>query len=674
MELADVINRSVIANASFKETGKMVLDAYFKLAPFLAGRFHVFVEGRHFRKVHEKYNAHFQKSFLRKTGLPFNEFIPALRNSKTLMHAVKSGKLLARRGERTIRTLFAEQLNKRGHEPELKKFVDALKFRSVIIVPLMSGENLFGLVTLAGDRRLTDATLSRLKRFTRSITAAVAKTAAEDEARRQKEFNREVLESLPADLALFDENHRYIYVNPKAIADKTVRKWIIGKDDFDYCALRGIDESLAVRRRHRFVEALKGRTNQFWVDVHRTASGEERHIMRMFHPIFENDQFKYMVGYGVDITERVRAEDENRMLAGVVENSNDAIISTSIDGIVLTWNSGAEQLLGYPASEAIGKTIARIIPHDKMEELNTIRNRVRSGLAQSLQTSRLHRNGTRVEVSLSLFPLCDEFGNINALSAILRDIREQKRIEEEHVKLIRDLTHKYNELMQFNYIVSHNLRAPVTKILGLANVLKMPLSTDEKEKLTNHLFQSVEAMDVLIRDLGAILAARSPIHEKIESFTLLSVLENVKDNLERLANESNAEINIHVDPTADHITSIKSYIQSILFNLISNSIKYKARYRDPVIHISAKRKGPKIVIRVEDNGQGIDTEKYKDQLFGLYKRFSNDAEGKGLGLHMTKTQIESLGGEIFVESEPGKGSVFTISLPEAEAFIPVESA
>jgi signal transduction histidine kinase len=120
---------------------------------------------------------------------------------------------------------------------------------------------------------------------------------------------------------------------------------------------------------------------------------------------------------------------------------------------------------------------------------------------------------------------------------------------------------------------------------------------------------------------------------------------------------------VQIAPEAAEIFSIKSYIKSILYNLVNNAIKYRSSGKDPLIEIGISKANEQIEIRVQDNGIGIDLVKYGHDIFGLYKRFHPSFEGKGLGLNMTKVQVESLGGSIQIASQPGEGTLFTICLP-----------
>jgi signal transduction histidine kinase len=218
--------------------------------------------------------------------------------------------------------------------------------------------------------------------------------------------------------------------------------------------------------------------------------------------------------------------------------------------------------------------------------------------------------------------------------------------------------------MQFNYIVSHNLRSPVANILGMVEVLRLPEMTEEdKESCIDHIFTAVNRMDYVIKDLNAILETRSALNEKKEPVSLLLVLENLKATLQKQIDDSGTELHIRIGEDAESLFTIRGYLESILYNLISNAIKYKSAERRPVIEFVTRRRDDAVWITVTDNGVGIDLKKFGKQVFGLYKRFNTDVEGKGLGLYMTRTQVETLGGKISVHSTPDNGSTFTVQLP-----------
>lgn len=234
--------------------------------------------------------------------------------------------------------------------------------------------------------------------------------------------------------------------------------------------------------------------------------------------------------------------------------------------------------------------------------------------------------------------------------------------ELENTKILKELSNRYNDLQQFSYIVSHNLRAPIANILGLAALLNES-NEEEKIKVVKYIYDSVLKIDDLIKDLNAVLTTRSNVEANKENIKIVNLLNNIFGTFYNQIDNSDAIISIKIEENAKEIITVKSYLESILYNLISNSIKYKSSSRKLKIDISGKIIKDKYIFTISDNGIGIDLDLNRKYLFGLYKRFNFEKEGKGLGLHMVKTQVDAIGGEITVESELNEGTAFSIILP-----------
>src|SRR5690606_4952931 len=273
-------------------------------------------------------------------------------------------------------------------------------------------------------------------------------------------------------------------------------------------------------------------------------------------------------------------------------------------------------------------------------------------------TTRIYRTrhastGEFVWLEDYVVPVADDNGLVKELFGSVRDVTAQKATEEARETLIKELSNKYNELMQFNYIVSHNLRAPVAHIKGLSALLDTNMPQDELGRTFEYIQEAADSMDDLLKDLNVILSTRSMLNEKVEPFSLTQVINTVASNLQHEVEQSKAVIEVDIAPGADDIVSIKSYIQSTFYNLIANAIKYRDEERPLLIKINGHRINHRTVIVVTDNGLGIDLETNASRIFGLYSRFHPNHEGKGLGLYMTKTQIELLNGTIDVKSKVG---------------------
>lgn len=231
--------------------------------------------------------------------------------------------------------------------------------------------------------------------------------------------------------------------------------------------------------------------------------------------------------------------------------------------------------------------------------------------------------------------------------------RELEDIVEERTK---DLLQYIQQLEQFAFISSHNLRAPIARILGLGNLLEMN-GLEDSETIHKALIVCARDLDTVIKDLNAVLDIRQNNQIDLVQVMLSEEMQKVRSSLSNqiIANEALIHENFS---EVDQVKSFRPYLQSILINLISNGLKYRRPDVSPVITIKSQYKKNFVCIQVSDNGMGIDLEKYRDKLFMMYKRFHSHVEGKGLGLYMVKTQIETMGGKIEIESEVNSGTTF----------------
>ncbi len=257
--------------------------------------------------------------------------------------------------------------------------------------------------------------------------------------------------------------------------------------------------------------------------------------------------------------------------------------------------------------------------------------------------------------------------NEKAILSIVMDITDQKKAEEERNEMIAHMVSRTKDLEQFSYIVSHNLRSPVSNIIGISDLLLM----DQRDKMEENglipmLSNSAIKLDTVIKDLNTILQVKNELNETKVVVKFSELIADINISIDQLLKDQ--EITIISDFSAvDELFTIKSYLFSIFFNLISNSIKYRQPNIAPIIEVSSKL-GPNTTELVfKDNCLGIDLKHKGDQIFGLYKRFHYHTEGKGMGLFMVKTQVETLNGRISVESEINKGTTFKIVFDNLES-------
>ena len=493
-------------------------------------------------------------------------------------------------------------------------------------------------------------------------------------------FIKGVLDSMSSPIAVIDESGLIIAVNTswRQFAEENGHKnpdlVCEGSNYFAACENAAKSGDISSGRALEGIKSvLQGELTTFQLEYPCDSPTEKRWFI-LYISSYKSDQKKVVIRH-VDITERKKNEllihKSQEKYQRVVENISDGIIIVSATGKVLFTNNRIPELFGFEPEDLKNIDLAQLLASDNRESLS---KRFYERLEEKDAPEVFEFKGLRKNGVLRWFEahasLIREEGSVKSVQYVLRDITDSKNyLTELHLKekqleqLVTELTMKYNELMQFNYIVSHNLRAPIANILGLARIINASSVTEEEKPIIlQQILHVTTKMDDLIKDLNLILSARSDLGQKKEKVEISEIFESILSILENQIKQADCKITLSIDKNAGSIFTIKSYFESILFNLISNAIKFRT-YKYPEITISAQRTDSFLTVCVKDNGIGIDLSKHGQYLFGLYKRFNNSLEGKGLGLHMTKIQVEMLGGSIWADSTPGVGSSFFIKLP-----------
>ena len=354
-----------------------------------------------------------------------------------------------------------------------------------------------------------------------------------------KEFYESILNNIPTDIVVFDSEHRYLFANPGAIKNEEYRKYIIGKDDFEYAAYRNRDPKLAVARRAQFLD---------------------------------------------------------------VKNSGKAI--------------------GWEESQ-------------KDPEGNTI--------------TFLRR----------MFPMHDEQGNFIMVIGFGIDITERKLLEEKQSRIMEQLAIQNTQLIDFCNVVSHNLRGPLINMAMLAEFIQEEENMEEQKLMVSKLEPVIDNLKNTFNELVESIQIRQDSSIGLDKLNFSSCLQETIDALYEEITKVKAKIVVDFDD-APMVLYPHKYLASIFYNLISNAIKYQSPERQLSVNLASKVIEGNILLTIEDNGLGIDLLKHKDNIFKIGKVFHRHPDAKGLGLFMTKTQVEAMGGKIWVESEPDKGAKFSI--------------
>ena len=359
-----------------------------------------------------------------------------------------------------------------------------------------------------------------------------------------------------------------------------------------------------------------------------------------------------------DVTERRQAEEaQQQHLASIVESSDDAIISKDMNGIIQTWNRGAERIFGYTAGEAVGRHISLLSAPGDKDELPDILERISRGeRVDHYQTSQLAKDGRILSVSLTVSPLRDAAGAIIGASKIARDITEEKRAEKRMGQLNDDLKH-------FAYAASHDLQEPLRMVTSytqlLAREYRSKLGKDA-DQFIGYAVEGAQRMEDLLKGMREYWQASERAEEHHAAVDCNEVLEKTLLNLQKTITDSGAVVTHKPLPI---IGAEEVALVQLFQNLIGNAIKYRSK-KPPQVDISAAKNGKEEwVFSVKDNGIGIDPQ-HAEKIFGMFNRLNGRKyPGSGIGLAICRKVVERLGGRIWVESEKGRGADFKFTLP-----------
>lgn len=502
----------------------------------------------------------------------------------------------------------------------------------------------------------------------------IFRDTTEQEANKRKlikneRFLKDIINNTTSLIIIKDTDSKFLLVNPQY--EKVFNCFavdIIGKD---ISLFHSAD--LVKKFEEQDNEVIhKGKTIQFENMVkHADDSMHFYHTVKF--PLIDSDCKVYGVcAVSTDISENKNNIEMKEKLAAqetllkseikyseLTENMPSMFFSLNHNLEVIHWNKACEDFNGLKAEKVIGKKFTDILPYVINDEFYSRCEEVLKSADSKSFSHKITFAGTDYYHFTNIYP------TLQGISILMTNVTEQKRAEQETIEHVENLQLRNKELRQFGYIVSHNLRAPIAKIQGLASLFSDDLADSElNHSLIKNMNDEAVNLDIVVKDLNTIVSSRDSDRLEKEEIFFDSEIELIKQVLSTEITECDVEINTDFE-AVNHIYSVKSYIYSILFNLVSNAIKYCASDRPCKIDLMTELKDDFICLTIKDNGIGIDMEKNGDKIFGLYKRFHSDSiiPGKGMGLHLVKTQTESLGGRTEVESEIDIGTTFKIFLP-----------
>ncbi len=403
------------------------------------------------------------------------------------------------------------------------------------------------------------------------------------------------------------------------------------------------------------------------------ALGEYRHYLNYLTPLKDeqgNTYSAYFISREITaqkVSEKLRRESDKKLMA-LFGSSQHLHILMDRDQKLLWFNQKATEtaLFLFNRELVVGTNMLDYLQGEYQDSFAAYFTRAIAG--ETVVFPRHYIIEENQHFYLEMMLQCiyeDELKtNMIGISLVGVETTDRRANEAKLEKVNKELILHNQQLNQYSFVISHNLRGPIVTLLGLVNLFEQK-STDEafKSEIIHHIKKSTLHLDSIILDLNMILS-QSDGRETMRSEVYLSnELQMVKDLLKSQIDF--AEAQIHADfNEINSLYSVRSYIQSIFMNLVSNSLKYKRANVPATINVSSHLSANNMLrIDIEDNGIGLNLDKHSDSLFGFYKRFHTHVDGKGLGLHLIKTQVDLLGGKIEVKSIVNEGTTFSVYLP-----------
>jgi PAS domain S-box-containing protein len=399
----------------------------------------------------------------------------------------------------------------------------------------------------------------------------------------------------------------------------------------------------------------------FWANVVLTAIRNQKNEVVGFSKITRDLTEKRRLEQQLfQMNEDLReSEEKSRLLIDSVKDY--AILMLNPNGVVISWNSGAELIKGYTAKEIIGRHFSAFYTREAIESgfpQYELDKAVELGRFED-EGWRLRKDGTAFWANVVISPVYNTDNRLLGFAKVTRDLTERRRNEELMLKN-QELVRINNDLDDFVYAASHDLKAPITNMEGLLVALGDDLGPEKERhgKILVMMENAVTGLKKVVSDLSEVIKLKQE-KEKPETVDIPVLLAEVKESLGELIHASKAEIEVDISGFKELEFSRKN-LRSVLFNLVSNAIKYADPQRTAKVSIKTYMSPTNDrVLSVADNGLGI-PENQVGKIFIMFKRLHDHVEGSGIGLYLVKRIVDNSGGRILVESQVGKGSVFRV--------------
>ena len=408
-----------------------------------------------------------------------------------------------------------------------------------------------------------------------------------------------------------------------------------------------------------------------WQDEYRFKCSDDSYkyvLDRGFLLKDENGKAIRMIGALQDITKQKEEELRLKLLETVILQTRESIVITeatfnnNLLPKIIYVNPAFTSMTGYNPEEIINKSPDFLKgPNTEISVVKKIIRIIQNKEESQLEIRCYKKDKTEFWLRFTMIPIYNSENELSHWVSIQRDVTEEKNQEKEKEQLITELTQNNKDLKQFSYITSHNLRAPMSNLTGLLNLIEdIEIEDPELNEIINGFSKSTHLLNETIEDLTKVMIIKDKTSIQNENISLKEIFENVFTQLSNQIESNKPILKLNLD-NVSVVNGNKAYLESILLNLLTNSLKYKSKERIPKISITAHQIDNFTKLTFKDNGIGIDLKRNKDKIFGLYQRFHDYPDSKGLGLYLVKSQVEAMKGTINIESKVDKGTTITLT-------------
>ena len=486
-------------------------------------------------------------------------------------------------------------------------------------------------------------------------------------------FYEKILDNIPSDIAVFDKEHHYLYVNPKAIKNSKIRNWIVGKTDEDYIQKRNKPRDILKRRKEIFSEVLDSKQLKSWEEKFKQPDDTYKYVMRNMYPVLNsNDEVDLVIGYGVDITDiktiQQQIEQSEKTYRDLIDNSLAIITTHNLDGKILSSNPMAGKVYGYSKSEYVGHLISDfLIEEDKHLFKENYLKLIKANKTATGTLRVLNKEGKIVYTLYNNY-LKEERGKEPYIISSAVDITTRVLSEKELIKSKNITEELARSKHNFLANMSHEIRTPMNAIMGMSRQLQKSNLNNEQQSYLTNISTASENLLVIINDILDLskLEANKLSFEKI-GFKPKLVIGNALKVMQHKAEEKGIKLtNSFCDMQLSPILIGDPYrINQILLNIVSNAIKFTDVGSVDITCKVLKDHGDfqNLEMKITDTGIGMDSiflNKLFEKFTQEYETKSKNYGGTGLGMAITKSLIDNMGGEILVESEKNKGTTVSI--------------